>query len=993
MINDETMDLYSNLYSRQIGTYGLNTMKELSKLNVFIYGMRGLGAEISKNILLAGPKRVTIYDNNKTKIKDLTANFCVNENDVIKGKRLDEASYDYLSELNPHVKLNIMKEESIIEHLKKQLKLISEGEKIVVVISEFMQKKKIIELDQFCRKNKIGFIYGAVLGINTFCFVDFGDEFTVIEKNKESNKKYTIKSISKGNPGIVNVLETISGIDLENDDYVIFKEIEGMTELNKGSPIKIKVIDKNNVEILDTTNFSEYTFGGIMTKYEEPEKINFRPFEKRLEEPYSQEEGFPIELDNDKPNTNEIIHIGILGLYKFYEKYNMLPELNNYKHADELIEISRKILNEKESKKEFWIDGVRNEFENFDELFEKTIKELSLWSRAEISPITSFLGGIMAQEIVKFTGKYIPINQWLRCNFCEILEELNINSGVDRTLKGSRYDDQIAIFGNEIQKKLENTNIFMIGSGALGCEFLKSFSLMGIATDKKKKYNVTVTDNDNIIESNLNRQFLFRNENIGESKSKVASKNVLKINPSFNCIDKQARIGPENENIFNDKFWQKQNFIINAVDNVEARKYIANKSKFYKKILIDSGTNGVKANSQVIIPYKTIDYETHQKNNVEQIPMCTLRNFPSTIEHCIEWARDNFDGYFVNVINEIRSSIEDRNNFFNEISKNCVPSDQINKIKKIFRYINIILNKDYKECIKIALEEYNEAYNLNIIRILNNNPPDSLNEDGTRFWSGNKRCPHPLPFDIDNEFAFLFVESYAKILANSMSIPIIDNNEQKKKIMKDINSKLVCHESELMPKEKMRKYYNYYEKNSNISSEEEKQLKIERKKEIMKRLKIDQEKLNEIKKEFQNNFLDIQKEKIILINQEFEKDDDKNGHIDFIYAASNLRAEIFKIEKCDKIKAKLIAGKITPAIASTTAAIVGLVSLQLYTLNQTTNINCLRNSYINLALSSISFCCPSNYDETNEESANIIHKRNSIWSLFREKIIKLSKFI
>ena len=85
-MSDEEMNLYSNLYSRQIGTYGLNTMKKLSKLNVFIYGMRGLGAEIAKNVLLAGPKRVTIYDNSKSKINDLTANFCINEDDVIKGK-------------------------------------------------------------------------------------------------------------------------------------------------------------------------------------------------------------------------------------------------------------------------------------------------------------------------------------------------------------------------------------------------------------------------------------------------------------------------------------------------------------------------------------------------------------------------------------------------------------------------------------------------------------------------------------------------------------------------------------------------------------------------------------------------------------------------------------------------------------------------------------------------------------------------------------------
>ena len=60
----------------------------------------------------------------------------------------------------------------------------------------------------------------------------------------------------------------------------------------------------------------------------------------------------------------------------------------------------------------------------------------------------------------------------------------------------------------------------MIGAGALGCEFLKAFALMGIGCGKKG--NITCTDNDNIEVSNLNRQFLFRKNNIGDPKSQVA---------------------------------------------------------------------------------------------------------------------------------------------------------------------------------------------------------------------------------------------------------------------------------------------------------------------------------------------------------------------------------------------------------------------------------------------------------------------------------------
>ena len=75
----------------------------------------------------------------------------------------------------------------------------------------------------------------------------------------------------------------------------------------------------------------------------------------------------------------------------------------------------------------------------------------------------------------------------------------------------------------------------MVGAGALGCEYIKAFALMGVGCSHEGF--VSVTDNDNIEISNLNRQFLFRKNNVGHSKSEIACAIAKSINPALNVKD------------------------------------------------------------------------------------------------------------------------------------------------------------------------------------------------------------------------------------------------------------------------------------------------------------------------------------------------------------------------------------------------------------------------------------------------------------------------
>ena len=215
-------EIDTNLYSRQIKAYGIETMKELTKLTILIVGMRGLGLETAKNIILTGPKEVNLFDPNKCSIRDLGSNYYINESDVKEEKRRDEASLKELRILNPHVKLAIMEGEDIFKNIKKYN---------VIVISEMMDEKTLIKLDEECRNNHIGFIYSCALGISGFIFSDFGENFIIKDFNGVENKFYMIQNITNEKQGLITIDDTIdinNEFNLFSNSMIILSDIKGM---------------------------------------------------------------------------------------------------------------------------------------------------------------------------------------------------------------------------------------------------------------------------------------------------------------------------------------------------------------------------------------------------------------------------------------------------------------------------------------------------------------------------------------------------------------------------------------------------------------------------------------------------------------------------------------------------------------------------------------------------------------------------------------------
>ena len=87
--------------------------------------------------------------------------------------------------------------------------------------------------------------------------------------------------------------------------------------------------------------------------------------------------------------------------------------------------------------------------------------------------------------------------------------------------------------------------------------------------------------------------------------------------------------------------------MISALDNVAARLHVDRMCVLHRKPLLESGTAGTKANTQVVLPGLTASYGASTDPPDDDIPVCTVKAFPYVLEHCVQWARDLFEAQFV----------------------------------------------------------------------------------------------------------------------------------------------------------------------------------------------------------------------------------------------------------------------------------------------------------------------------------------------------------
>jgi ubiquitin-activating enzyme E1 len=767
--------------------------------------------------------------------------------------------------------------------------------------------------------------------------IKYGYYYKSNELNKSRNKVIKNK-LSELNP-YCNIQIVSSLVDFKNKCNIIvglnlerplISEVSKFTRENN-IKLVIGISNKSNGFVfVDAINFiSSDPIGENHQTLLITEMLNNKVFLSK-DTPHDFGDNDKVELFNLKgENVNSLE-----GVYNIKVKNKHCFEIENFNDKVEYKLISgncKYIPKSKEFNHQPWENMNSSMVEGFNQendfkLINDNIDNILDKDNHQFIPVISILGSLVSNEVLKLLmNKYSPISQLMVYNddsFNKIYQDLDLS-------------------------KIYEDNILMVGSGAIGCELLKNLVSIGCGSSGI----LTVTDPDHIEKSNLSRQFLFRNEDISKSKSKVACSRAKEFskNGKFNYRALTNKVSSDDMKFVDDLFGDT-NIVFNALDNNIARRFVDSQCFKYNLPLFESGTMGMKGNTQPVIPFLTETYSnSNDVSDEKDFPVCTIKNFPSIIQHTIHWARDHFELF--NRIPQTFARFRDDIDFVDKL--NSVEKYQVIKDIQMFVKYNPI---NWKDCVKWSLDFYYENYRDNILQLLHCFPKDHKNDDGSEFWSKGKTAPEPLNFNF-KENQMMVIEGFSKIMMNLLNIKDNYSKEELYNYLTILNDN----------------YPEYVVKDNQKIAKNDEELKSFTQEEIVFNYK-------NYHHLFQRDY----------VNQEFEKDNDDNYHIMFITGASNSRAENYKIDPVSFDMTKGIVGRIIPAIATTTSIVAGLITIEyLKYKSGLDNLEDYKSWFVNLAINTM-----VDGEPVKMKNIKIKDKEFNGWTKFEEtNNLTLNEFI
>eukprot|EP00658_Telonema_sp_P-2_P080971 TRINITY_DN8170_c0_g3_i8.p1 TRINITY_DN8170_c0_g3~~TRINITY_DN8170_c0_g3_i8.p1 ORF type:complete len:2166 (-),score=571.50 TRINITY_DN8170_c0_g3_i8:147-6644(-) len=1005
-------EIDENALSRQLAVFGHGGQAKIKDAHVLVSGLGAVGMEVAKNVALSGVKAVTVHDTAQVDWTDVNGNFYLCPDDL--GANRAERSYVRLEKLNPTVSV------ACKTCCTQELDLA--GVTVLVLCEASLEDQ--IEMNARCRQAKVRMVVADVRGVFGWVFADMGEDFVTSDKDGEALKECMISDISCCNPGVVQTIGSLDAASgkmvykrhgLEDGDLVELRDLpDPHKPLADAGPFTVTVVDPFSFSIgEDTSGLPAYCGGATYVQVKKQYTMSFKPLKESLETPEFMDPPDLFKEFCQWPQQGMLL--AVRALHQFTAKYARLPAAWSQHDAQLLEKLAVEIYNHSPG---FQVQGAEtHKFEIKEpsqyQAWLRAVRLLSMTAAGYLPPLATAIGAFASQEALKaIMGKYSPLKQWLAIRAEEVVPasmvELcdgEVHPDHEQLVaeflgpaRAQRTNAQVVCLGRRVCDRLEELRVFMVGSGAIGCELLKNLAMLNCCVAGE----LTVSDPDQIEKSNLNRQFLFCHDDIGHFKSHCAAKAVAKMVPEMQVIWATDKICPDTEDKYSDSFIGGLDVTLNALDNVKAREYVDQRCVALGKPLIDSGTTGTKGHVQVMLPHLTETWgDSNDPQDTEEFPVCTVKLFPSEIAHTIHWAKETFEMRFCSLAREVNKLVGGTDS---ETRVKIESSKDPNMLKTLQAIDKLLKTRPhtFADCVRVARGKFDKWFYHRINKLLKAHPADELetykNSEGELckklFWSLPRRCPRPTEFDPSEKQHMDFVEAFAMLHAKFWQLEDAQMHaESRREMVAEIATGIQVsagpEDAGELDAEDAKKYQDGVSA-ADLQKDQE--------------AKFDPSQFDEIADRVCQQLQDARAAGfgLSLFEEEFEKDDDSNFHVGFITAASNLRATGYGIPAESFFRTKLLAGKIIPAIATTTSIVSALVCIEMIKVVGGAPKDAFKNANVNLALPMVSLYEPYNpiskkllnaADNTPLPDSEVSFNAWDVWELKLGREMKLQQLV
>eukprot|EP00958_Prasinococcus_capsulatus_P020742 scaffold2750_cov380-Prasinococcus_capsulatus_cf.AAC.3 len=896
--------LLEQLFSRQTLAIGPAAQQLVRQGKVLVYGLNPLGAEVAKNLVLAGVKDLFLVDDELVEEREVASHPLLQPFQVALprstacAQRLRRLCYSFVTDNeqapDPGLETDRVTRVTAMS-LSNVGALVKEtGVSVVVDASQEYDEESHIQMNAECRNSGAAYVMAATFGVMGRVFVDFGQfEAERPRMDDAIPRLCMVEAITPDSPALVTLVdEQKHGLCRGDKVRFIHQSEEASDELFDVVPVS----QQSFLADCSSTHRPTCEPGSYIQRVPKAEAHGFAPLETQMREPAL---GSDSGIHPDRRRRWQLEHC-LFSILSAFEtgKLAVNSELEPTRWISILEVVSSALKDRFEVKREEDFELIKLFALSLAEMTSENLTDdEDVETPFEITavPLHALVGALAAQETIKYLARsFEPLKQWLYLDVADCFGDDPLPRLASQTslLEYAEHEwpsfERARLSPSSTFRWLRTARIVVAGAGALGSEIVRLLSLMNVACQGEG--SLSIADGDVVTVCSLSQQMMYGQDALGSQRSSALARIATSSSPSMRVSSIGPLASTQLDRDFKTPipFMPSTEVILCAMDSLNARLAIDGQCVQNGIPLVEGGIHGTMGSVSVSIPYRSAPYSLEQDPTPEgsvKALSCVINNFPYMGFHATLWAKEQFDSLFGTRPSRVNAYLENRQTYLKDVVSKLPDKTAIATC--IGDALLTQRPTRVEDCVKWALWLFHQLFNVRIAKLLENFPVEKRNAEGGPFWSGCKKLPSPSTFDPSCPRHVTFVWAACNLQASLYGFQGVD----------DVGMLLAMVDSEeSCPGGQAREEADEFE-------------------EVCEKL--------EARLAGEASLIGYRLKEHI-----FNPEISTNYHLVFVHAAAALRCAVYGIPSPSILEVLKVAGDVTPSLCTTVSLVAGFMVLE-----------------------------------------------------------------